>query len=106
MRLVKSKHALEELVFCKPDRGRRIHRRADVALRRRCKWADLRPIGWHVLRHTFASHLAMNGRSLKEIQELLGHSDIRQTMRYAHLTPGVKQEGGHPGSRKFTLSWH
>jgi integrase len=39
------------------------------------------------LRHTFASWLAMKGRPLKEIQELLGHKSITQTERYAHLAP-------------------
>jgi len=86
------KHLKGGLVFCKPDGGRRIHRRADVMLKRICREAELREIGWHVLRHTFASHLVMRKRSLKETQELLGHSDIKQTMRYAHLSPDVKRE--------------
>ncbi len=57
-----------------------------------CTAAGIRQIGWHVLRHTFASHLAMGGVSMKAIQELLGHSDIRTTMRYAHLTPSILQD--------------
>lgn len=57
------------------------------ALHRACRQAGVREIGWHLLRHTFASHLAQRGISLKAIQELLGHRDIRTTMRYAHLSP-------------------
>jgi len=41
----------------------------------------------HVMRHTFASHFVMNGGSLKVLQELLGHQDIKTTMIYAHLAP-------------------
>jgi site-specific recombinase XerD len=40
----------------------------------------------HSLRHTFASLKAGEGRSLKEIQELLGQSDIKATQIYSHLT--------------------
>ena len=42
---------------------------------------------FHDLRHTFASHYAMRGGSLKALQEILGHSDYKMTQRYAHLSP-------------------
>ena len=57
-----------------------------------CKRAGLRQIGWHVLSHTFASHLAMRGAAIKVVQELLGHTDIMTTMRYAHLSPETRRD--------------
>ncbi|MFA5762666.1 MAG: tyrosine-type recombinase/integrase [Bacilli bacterium] len=86
------KHLKGDLVFCMADGGRHIHRRADVAIKLVCKKAGLRPIGWHTLRHTFGSHLAMRGRSLLEIKELMGHKDIKSTLRYAHLMPESRAE--------------
>jgi integrase len=58
-------------------------------LYRACRRAGLREVGWHVLRHTFASHLVMRGESLKVVQELMGHSTIHMTLKYAHLAPGA-----------------
>lgn len=41
----------------------------------------------HVLRHTFASHFMMNGGNILVLQQILGHSTITMTMRYAHFAP-------------------
>jgi len=48
--------------------------------------AGLSDVRLHDLRHTFASTLINNGRSLYEVQQLLGHSTPRMTQRYAHLS--------------------
>ncbi|WP_240141436.1 tyrosine-type recombinase/integrase [Nitrosomonas sp. HPC101] len=39
----------------------------------------------HVLRHTFASHFMINGGNILTLQRVLGHRDLKTTMRYAHL---------------------
>jgi integrase len=69
----------------KPFDKKRLMRR----LNRVCRRAQMRPIGWHILRHTFASHLAMKGAPLGAVQALLGHSSINTTMRYAHMAPSA-----------------
>ena len=43
--------------------------------------------GTHKLRHTFCSHLAIMGVSVLQIQRLAGHSCLKDTMRYMHLSP-------------------
>lgn len=54
-----------------------------------CERAEMRSIGWHVLRHTFASHLVMKGVPMRAVQMLLGHSSIQMTERYSHLAPST-----------------
>ena len=41
----------------------------------------------HILRHTFASHFMMNGGNILVLKQILGHADIKDTMRYAHFAP-------------------
>jgi integrase len=86
------RHLRGPLVFC--DEGGAVvqFQKTQQALWRVFRQAKLRQMGWHALRHTFASHLAMRGVPLKVIQELLGHASITVTMRYAHLSPGITRD--------------
>jgi len=46
----------------------------------------------HTLRHTFASHLAIKGTPIQEIQKLMNHQDIKQTLKYAKLLDSAGQK--------------
>lgn len=57
------------------------------AIERAARDAGLEDVGWHTLRHTYASWLVMRAVPLRVVQQYLGHASIVQTETYAHLTP-------------------
>jgi integrase len=64
---------------------------AHAALQGACVEAGVRPIRFHDLRHTFATHLAASGQPMRTIQEFLGHADSKTTQIYAHYAPSAHE---------------
>lgn len=66
--------------------------RKDTPIDLRSPWeaalerAGIKDFRWHDLRHSTASYLAMNGASLTDIAEVLGHKTLGMVKRYAHLS--------------------
>ncbi|HIC22813.1 MAG: hypothetical protein COB10_01805 [Planctomycetota bacterium] len=76
----------EDRVFLS-TRGRPMHRRSVLEIMKRAAVTAgiLRSVNPHMLRHSFATHLLERGAGLREVQELLGHADIRTTEIYTHV---------------------
>lgn len=67
-------------------------------MRETCAKANVQPAGFHILRHTYGSTLAMAGVPLAVIAEALGHADERITRKhYAHLSPSYIRESVRRG---------
>jgi integrase len=62
--------------------GSALRRRYSAALKR----AQLRPLGFHDLRHTFGTRMIAMA-DIRRVQEWMGHADIQMTMRYLHYAP-------------------
>jgi len=61
-----------------------------LGLKKACRKAGLIDVTWHTCRHTFASRLTQKGADLVTVKELLGHSSVAVTMRYAHTNRDTK----------------
>jgi integrase len=79
-----------EYVFARPDGQAYTSIRTTFATA--CRHARLTGVTPHVLRHTFASRLAMAGYDVRTIQELGGWKELAMVQRYAHLSPSHKAE--------------
>lgn len=77
-------------VFCNPETGRPFQKDWKKTFHSALKKAGIYDFKFHDLRHTFASQLVMAGVDIVTVKELLGHKDIKMTLRYAHLAPSHK----------------
>jgi integrase len=81
-----------EFVFYNPETGGP-WKDLWLGLKKACRKAGLNDVTWHTFRHTFASRVNANGADLVTVKELLGHADIKTTMRYAHTNRTAKVSG-------------
>lgn len=79
-----------------------IKRSFSTALRR----AGIKDFRFHDLRHTFGSYLVMQGVDLRTVQQIMGHKDIKMTMRYSHLSPEHVQGAVEKLDRLWALFGH
>ena len=79
-----------EYVFARPDGWP--YRSIRTTFHTACERAGLKDVTPHVLRHTFASRLAMAGVDPRTIQELGGWASLEMVQRYTHLSPTHEAE--------------
>jgi len=85
----RNQSASEKLVFPSPATGKRFDN-ISSSWKNLTADASIKNFNFHDLRHHFASKLVMAGVNLNTVRELLGHSSLEQTLRYAHLDPEHK----------------
>ena len=79
-----------EVVFYNPETGKPfVDLKTGFAIA--CKKAGISGVTWHTMRHTFASRLVNRGVDIVTVKELLGHSSLSVTIRYAHTNFDTKR---------------
>ena len=75
------------------------------AWKRTKELAGFENLHYHDLRHTFCSNLLLVGAGLKDVKDMIGHSDIAMTDRYAHLADARKTDIQDRLSQHFQGIW-
>ena len=84
-----------------PNGNKVSYHRMSKALKNAAKRAGCPPVRLHQLRHTFATVMLRAGMSLTALKEILGHRDIRMTMRYVQVTQNDLQREYHLARRNM-----
>jgi len=79
-------------VFTNSDGTRVKETKLQKHFRQACKKAGIENLRWHDLRHCFGSWLRQQGTDVYTIRELMGHKDLRSTLRYSHLSASNLKE--------------
>ena len=78
-------------IFYNPESGDRF-KDLWLGLKKACRKAELEDVNWHTFRHTFATRINKGGADIVTLKELLGHSAVKMTMRYADTSRGAKTQ--------------
>jgi integrase len=82
----------EDLVFAHPHTGKPIDRsRLLKRFKAALKVAEVRPVRFHDLRHTFGTRMAAQGVPMRTLQEMMGHRDFKTTLIYADYAPSARE---------------
>lgn len=100
--VLRKKSGKEYVFFDDGDRPGDIRKGFLSALER----AGIDDFRFHDLRHTFGSQLVMQRVDLRTVQQVMGHKDIKMTMRYSHLSPEYVQEAIERLDSVWTLYGH
>ena len=104
MRLLNGIPRISEYIFANP-KTKKPYQSVFTSWDKARKSVDLQDVRIHDLRHTFASFLVNSGRSLYEVQKILGHTQVKTTQRYAHLSQDSLIAAANEAALIVPLPW-
>lgn len=90
-----------QYVFCKEDGKPFKYSGVRKSFEKAVRESGIEDFRFHDLRHTFASSLVMEGIDITTVKELMGHKDLKMTLRYAHLSPMYKSKAVNVLDQRF-----